>query len=147
MGASEEVREAVDAYYEAFSKGESREKFFVHDDRVTTLHVAGGRQTGWEEVAGVLQAAARMSWLPTKIELRDVTVNVVRDVAWVVFIEHIEYAEGEVVGEEPLEIDVRVTNVYEKQGSEWLIALHHCSIPDIEQLESLAKMARRVASE
>ncbi len=147
MEAEKEVRAALDAYYQANLTGESREGFFVQDNRVTTMHPQGGRQTGWAEVGAAERrwSSEQKMWLYRNAELRDVAINVVGDVAWAAFMVHVEL---EVADEEPLVMDVRVTNVYEKHGSEWLIALHHDSITDIEvlqRLQSLQKVAPKTS--
>jgi ketosteroid isomerase-like protein len=134
VNAEKEIQAVMNAYYQAGEKGESRGRFFVHDERVTAMHPGGGRLVGWEDVTAPYQSEPAGPKPNRTIELRDVAVNVVGDVAWVVFIEHLV---EEVPGESPLVMDIRVSNVYEKHGSDWLIALHHDSLPDAQALHRL----------
>ena len=143
MDPKQEIKAAMDAYYAAGEKNESRARFFVCDDRVTAMHPGGGRLVGCEEVTAPYRTEAPRGKRPNRtIELRDLAINVVGDVAWVVFMEHLE---EEVPGEEPLVMDIRVSNVYEKHGSEWLIALHHDSLPDPKALHRLQTLRSKVS--
>jgi ketosteroid isomerase-like protein len=134
MGAKDEIRMVMDAYYRAGEEGKSRAEFFVQDERVTAMHPGGGRLVGWEAVTAPYRSEPTGPQPHRTIELRDVAINVVGNVAWVVFIEHLV---EEVPGEPSLVMDIRVSNVYEKHGSEWLIALHHDSLPDARVLHRL----------
>lgn len=136
MGDKEEVTAAIEGYYRANLAGESREGFWVQDERVIAMHPRGGRQTGWKEV-GVAERSwpeKLKTWVYKDLELRDVVIHVRGDLAWAVFTVRVKL---HVADEEPLPMEVRVSNVYERHGSEWLIVMHHDSITDLDVLRRL----------
>jgi ketosteroid isomerase-like protein len=139
MEDKEAVRASIEAYYQANLSGESRERFWVHDDRVIAMHPQGGRQTGWNEIGPTERAwpRKREKWVYKNAELRDMAIHVQGDIAWAAFSVHVEL---HVPDQEPLPMAVRVSNVYERQGAEWLIVLHHDSITDLEVLHRLQEL-------
>jgi ketosteroid isomerase-like protein len=143
MAAQDEIKAAMKAYYEAGAKGESRARFFVRSDYVTAMHPGGGRLVGWEEVTAPYKEPPSSESPSRTIEIRDLVINVRGNIAWAIFLEHLE---EQVPGEPPLVMDIRVSNIYEKHGPDWLIALHHDSLPDaqaLHRLQTLRKQARR----
>jgi ketosteroid isomerase-like protein len=140
VGAHDEIKAAMKAYYEAGAKGESRARFFVRADYVTAMHPGGGRLIGWEEVTAPYKEPLSSESPSRTIEIRDLAINVRGDVAWAIFLEHLE---EKVPGEPPLVMDIRVSNIYEKHGSEWLIALHHDSLPDAQALNRLQTLRNK----
>jgi ketosteroid isomerase-like protein len=130
------IRASIVAYYHANLRGESRERFWVHDGRVIAMHPQGGRQRGWDEIGATERAwpQKRAKWVYKNAELRDMAIHVNGDVGWAAFTVHVEL---HVPNQEPLSMVVRVSNVYERHGAEWLIVLHHDSITDLDVLQKL----------
>jgi ketosteroid isomerase-like protein len=121
----EEVRTASAAFYSALAvidDGEAMAKVWAHTPYVTLV---GPRSTsvlvGWE---GQMEywAAGNKRTSSRKISLSDQQIHVNGNLAWEMGQESgpINFKDGRVI-----EIDIIVTNVYEKLDGRWLMVSHH----------------------
>ena len=111
----------------------------MHDERVVAMHPQGGMLVGWGDVGAAEQGWPERlkTWVYKNIQLLDMTIEVQGNVAWAVFTERVDL---HVPGRDPLPMEVRVSNVYERHGSEWLIIMHHDSITDLDVLHKLQEL-------
>lgn len=125
MPPDDEVRQASDRFYaalESMLNGDAAPMTDVwsHDPIVSTMHPLGGREVGWDAVRGSWEGAAQ-AFEDGSLQLSDLEVSVLGDVAYTTGIEHVDAT----VGGESLHLDVRVTNIYRREDGEWKIVHHH----------------------
>ena len=105
-----------------------------HGASVTTMHPIGGRQVGWEAVAGSFGQVAKLA-SGGKVALTDQLIQVVGDMAYELGLE-----EGDVtLGGHPVAIDHRVTNIYRREDGGWRMVHHHVDTSPA-MLDVLAKL-------
>ena len=128
MLIEDEVRKASKQFYaglNSMANGDSGPlaNIWSHDAGVTTLHPIGGRDIGWAAVRGSFEQVAKLA-SKGKVELKDQLIRVVGDLAYEV---GIEYGQITLAGE-PVTIEHRVTNIYQRQAGEWKMVHHHTDI-------------------
>ena len=128
MSNEDEVRTASKQFYAGLNSmlnGDSGplSDIWSHDEAVTTMHPIGGREIGWTAVKGPWEQVAKLA-SKGGVELKEQVIRVVGDLAYEVGFEH---GKCTLAGE-PITIDHRVTNVYQKQGGVWKIVHHHTDI-------------------
>lgn len=133
MGDIDKIRGAIDDFYRAFAKRRGMAELWAHDESVITMHPAGGRENGWQQVYDAFQAAMSSELVESKITLSEIAIEVIGDCAWAVYWERAEMPRqgGALV------MDARVTNIYRHINGRWLMVHHHASIPDLSQLDQL----------
>ena len=128
MSAEDEVRKASTQFYAALNQmlnGDARplSEIWSHGSAVTTMHPIGGREVGWEKVQDSWQQVAHLA-SSGKVELKDQLIRVGGDVAYEVGVEDAEFKlGGQKVGGQ-----IRVTNIYEREGGAWKITHHHTDL-------------------
>ena len=125
MSAEDEVRKASKEFYAALSRmcnGDARSLADVwsHGTAVTAMHPIGGREVGWEAVKQSFGKVAELS-SGGKVELKDQLIHVAGDVAYEVGVER---GEIKLAGKQ-VNIDARVTNVYQRRNGAWKLVHHH----------------------
>ena len=139
MSAEAEVRHASTQFYQALNKmangdASSLASIWSNSSDVTAMHPIGGRQTGWEAVAGSFQGVADIA-SDGQIELMEQVIHVVGDLAYEIGTERGQFKmAGRFVEFEP-----RVTNIYRREAGSWKIVHHHTDISPA-MLEVLAGM-------
>ena len=128
MSDADGVRKASDQFYSALNRmagGEtdSMENIWQHHDSVTTMHPIGGRETGWKAVKGSFNAVAGVA-SDGKVELKNQIVRVVGDMAYEIGNEKGEFK----ISGKQVNVDQRVTNIYQKEGGSWKLVHHHADI-------------------
>ena len=125
MSTEDEVRKASKEFYAALSRmcnGDARSLADVwsHGTAVTAMHPIGGREVGWEAVK---QSFGKVAELSTggKVELKDQLIRVAGDVAYEVGVER---GEIKLAGKQ-VNVDARVTNVYQRRNGAWRMVHHH----------------------
>lgn len=121
---SEEVLRINEIFYRALENGklDLMEEVWLKDTRAKCIHPGWPMLWGWE--------AIRQSWknifdsgAPIKVQISNVAVEISGDLAWVTCIEHISY-----VIRDQIQINLaQATNIFERQGSRWLMIHHHAS--------------------
>lgn len=87
---------------------------------VSAIHPIGSREVNWENVANsFVQVASAAS--DGRIELKERRVVVTGDLALETGIEHVSFK----LGDNPVETQVRVTNVYRLGSDGWKMIHHH----------------------
>ena len=125
MSAEDEVRKASKNFYAALSRmcngdPHALADVWSHGAAVTAMHPIGGREVGWEAVKHSFGKVAELS-SGGKVELKDQLIHVVGDLAYEVGIEH---GQIKLAGRE-VDINVRVTNVYQRRTGAWRMVHHH----------------------
>jgi ketosteroid isomerase-like protein len=121
----EEVLRVNERFYQALESGnlDLMKEVWVKDPRAKCVHPGWPMLLGWE--------AIRQSWKnifdlggPIKIQISNVAVEISGDLAWVTCIEHVSYIIG---GQIQINL-AQATNIFERQGSIWLMIHHHASL-------------------
>jgi ketosteroid isomerase-like protein len=139
MSTMDEVREASKKFYAGLNqmangKNNALADAWAHNASVTAMHPIGGREVGWDAVGGSFNQVAHMA-TEGNVELKDQLIQVLGDVAYELGIEQAQFklAGQEVKGE------IRVTNIYKKEGGTWKIVHHHTDIAPA-MVEALQKL-------
>lgn len=120
----EEVTQANQKFYNAFESLDiaQMDEVWTHQEYVTCIHPGWTLRSGW--------ASVRDSWVlifnntfSMKFELADVMIQVAGDMAWVICVENITSQQSD----EPQQVKVLATNLFERIGDEWLMIHHHGS--------------------
>lgn len=128
MSAADDVRAASQRFYAALNEmangnASSMAATWSHAADVTAMHPIGGRQVGWDAVRasfeGVSQAATEGA-----ITLKDQLVRVAGDVAWEMGTEQGHFK----LAGEPIAIEHRVTNIYQRESGGWKLVHHHTDV-------------------
>jgi ketosteroid isomerase-like protein len=128
MSTEDEVRKASTQFYTALQRmlnGDPQplSDIWSHSPTVTTMHPIGGRQVGWNEVRESWEQVAQGA-SDGKVELKDQLIRVVGDVAYEVGVEYPEFK----LGEEKVSLQVRVTNIYQREAETWKMIHHHTDL-------------------
>jgi ketosteroid isomerase-like protein len=125
MSAENEVGAASRQFYAALNSvanGDARPMADIWSQSAdaTTMHPIGGRQVGWNQVWDSWQQVAEIA-SEGRVTLGDQLIQVVGDAAYELGTEHVvmTLAGHSVRGE------VRVTNIYRREGGAWRIVHHH----------------------
>jgi len=125
MSTEGEVRKASKQFYAGLNRMLNGDAglladIWLHSADVTAMHPVGGRQVGWDAVRESFAQVAHLA-SDGKVELKDQLVHVVGDVACEAGIEH-----GQVkLAGQPVTIEHRVTNIYQREAGAWKLAHHH----------------------
>jgi ketosteroid isomerase-like protein len=93
---------------------------FAKNDEVTLANPLGGVARGWDSVAASIAKAAAIYRDGEVIALENQATAVVGDLAYVVLIERFRVR---VAGRADLDdVALRTTNIYRREGNEWLLA-------------------------
>lgn len=125
MNAEDEVRAASNEFYAALNRmlaGDSNSlaDIWSHSSTVTALHPIGDWHVGWKEVKGSFDQVAKAS-TGGHVEMTKRLVRVAGDSAYEVGIEVAKFA----IAGQPLTVNSRVTNIYQREGGAWKVVHHH----------------------
>ena len=141
MSTEDEVRNASNQFYSALNKmvngsSQSLSDIWSHSPAVTTMHPIGGREVGWKDVWATWDQTAKVA-SDGQVKLEDQIIRVVGDMAYEI---GIEKAEIMMAGQKVTD-QVRVTNIYQKEGGTWKIVHHHSDLSPamVEILHKLQK--------
>ena len=128
MSTEEDVRKASKQFYNALTqmvKGDASliEAIWLHDETVTSMHPIGGREVGWKAVKKSFEQVSGIA-SDGKVELKEQLIRVVGDMAYEV---GIEAGQAEFAGEH-VNIEHRVTNIYQRKDGIWKMIHHHADI-------------------
>jgi ketosteroid isomerase-like protein len=128
MSIEDEVRKASKQFYaglNSMANGNSTPlaDIWSHEAGVTTMHPIGGREIGWAAVRGSFEQVAKLA-SKGKVELKDQLIHVVGDLAYEVAIETGQLT----LAGEPVTIEHRVTNIYQREAGAWKMVHHHTDI-------------------
>lgn len=125
MSAQDEVQKASQQFYAALNRmanGDARPmaEVWSHGATVTAMHPIGGRQVGWDGVRSSFDKVAQLA-SGGKVELKDQLIHVSGDLAYEVGVE-----QGQLkLSGHPVNIEHRVTNVYQREAGGWKMIHHH----------------------
>jgi ketosteroid isomerase-like protein len=128
MSTEDEVRNASNQFYAALNKmvngsSQSLSDIWSHSSAVTTMHPIGGRQVGWKDVWATWDQTAQVA-SEGQVKLQDQFIQVVGDVAYEIGVEN---ASFRIAGQKVTD-QIRVTNIYQKEGGTWKIVHHHSDL-------------------
>lgn len=126
MSSENEVREASHKFYTALNRMANGEKntmndAWSHKSSVTAMHPIGGREIGWEKVNESFNQVAQIASQGT-ILLKDQSIQVSGNMSFEIGIEQLQKV---IIAGEELNGEVRVTNIYQKEGETWKMIHHH----------------------
>lgn len=119
-----EVEEANARFYRAFESLDmaQMDPLWAHGEHVRCIHPAWSLLSGWDAVRHSWELIFKNSG-EMRFSLSSVSVHVAGDLAWVTCIENIlSHARGQIAVTALL-----ATNLFERQGAEWLMIHHHAS--------------------
>ena len=125
MSAEDDVRTASKQFYAALNSmanGNAKPlaDIWSHSETVIAMHPIGGRCIGWDAVRTSFEQVAQLA-SDGKVELKDQYLHVAGDVAYEAGIE-----QGQVkLGGQPVAIEHRVTNIYQRENALWKMIHHH----------------------
>ncbi len=139
MSVKDEISEASKKFYAGLNsmangKVNAMTDAWPHDGSVTAMHPIGGREIGWEAVEKSFNQVATAA-SEGRIELKDQLIRVLGDVAYEI---GTEYAQFKLAGQE-LKAEVRVTNIYQRDGKGWKIIHHHTDISPV-MVEAVSRL-------
>ena len=139
MSTTDEVRSASNQFYAALNKmvkgnSQSLSDIWSHNSEVTTMHPIGGRQVGWKDVWATWDQTAQVA-SEGHVELQDQFIRVVGDIAYEIGVEK----AGITIAGQKVTDQVRVTNIYQKEGGTWKIVHHHSDLSPV-MVEVLNKL-------
>lgn len=125
MSAEDEVRVAAERFYAALNSMANGDAGPMDDiwsraADVTAMHPTGGRQVGWDQVRGSWRQVAGIA-SGGRVTLGDRLIRVVGDAAYELGTEHVDMT----LAGQPVRTEVRVTNIYRREGGAWRIIHHH----------------------
>jgi ketosteroid isomerase-like protein len=127
------VRAANAAFYAALESCDldTMADLWEHSDRVAVTHPGWPMLRGWAKVAGSWDAIFRNTGF-IQFVITDEQVVVSDDTAWVTLDENILQSSGSVQGEAAATAELSgahatATNVFVRDGEQWMMVLHHSS--------------------
>jgi ketosteroid isomerase-like protein len=139
MAAEDDVRKASKQFYNALtsmSKGNAEQmgEIWSHEESATAMHPIGGRDVGWKAVKNSFDQVAGLA-TEGSVELKDQLIRVVGDVAYEIGIE----SGGFKIAGHQVNIEQRVTNIYQLKSGEWKMIHHHGDVAPA-MLDVLSKL-------
>lgn len=139
MAAEDEIRKASTQFYDGLNRmlngdGGALADIWSHSATVTAMHPIGGRQVGWDAVRESFAKVAELS-SDGKVGLKDPLIQVSGDMACEVGIEH---GQLKLAGQ-PVTIEHRVTNIYQREAGAWKIVHHHTDVSPA-MLDALSRL-------
>jgi len=139
MAEEDDVRKASKQFYNALtsmSKGNAEQmgEIWSHDESATAMHPIGGRDVGWKAVKNSFDQVAGLA-TEGSVELKDQLIRVVGDVAYEIGIE----SGGFKIAGHQVNIEQRVTNIYQLKSGEWKMIHHHGDVAPA-MLDVLSKL-------
>jgi len=130
MSKEEEVRKVSKQCYNALTDMGNgitgkMEVIWLQDESVTAMHPINGRDLGWVAVNNSFDQVAGIA-SDGNFELKDQVIRVVGDVAYEI---GTETGEFKLAGNE-IQVDNRVTNIYQLKDGNWKMIHHHTDISD-----------------
>ena len=144
MSTEDDVRKASKQFYARLNRmvngdADPLKDIWSHSAAVTAMHPIGGRQVGWDAVRASFEKVAQLA-SGGKVELKDQLIRVVGDAA---FEAGVEYGQLKLAGQ-PVTIEHRVTNIYQRETGAWKI-IHHHTDTSPEMQDVLSQLQPRTA--
>lgn len=134
MATEDEVRQASEEFYAALNSmlnGDAGPMgdIWSHEDDVSTMHPLGGRELGWDDVRASWEGAAE-AFSGGSVNVTDLVVRSLGDAAYTLGVEQLDAT----VGEETIQSEFRVTNLYRREAGTWKMVHHHTDADAATQL-------------
>ena len=128
MTTDDEVRNASKQFYAGLTSmangnSSSLADIWSHSATVMAMHPIGGREVGWDAVRTSFEKVAELS-SEGDIGLKDQIIQVAGDIAYEAGIERGQF---KLAGQQVI-VDVRVTNIYQRESGAWKMVHHHSDI-------------------
>ena len=139
MSTHDDVRKASDRFYDALTRmangdAGSMTDAWEHGPDATAMHPIGGREVGWDAVRNSFEQVAQLA-TDGKVELTDQRIRVLGDVVYEVGVEQGRFT----FAGHDVQIEHRVTNIYQREGDTWKMIHHHTDVSPA-MLEVLAQI-------
>lgn len=140
-----EVRNASKQFYAALNRMANGSDSAMADcwsqgPAVTSMHQVGRRENGWNQVRDSFHQFSLIA-SDAKIRLDDQKIQVVGDLAY-----EVGFERGSLrLGGTPVEVDVRVTNIYRREPGGWKMVHHHSDTSPAMQ-EAVEKLMAKVSA-
>jgi ketosteroid isomerase-like protein len=127
MAAEDEIRQASEQFYAALNRAINGDpgpmmEVWSHGSDVTSMDPPGGIKVGWEEVRAGWEQFYAQGMSEGQVSLDDLVILPIAD--------DVAYTVGTVHGQvNTIGVDLRVTNIYRREGGEWKIVHHHTDKP------------------
>ena len=115
---------ANESFYQAIRDGDldRMKTLWMNDDEVKCVHPGWPMLYGWDSVSQSFKSIFENGGV-IGIELFDISAQVSGEVAWVICVEKISHTFGEQVQSGY----AQSTNIFIKDGGDWLLSVHHAS--------------------
>ncbi len=128
MTTDDEVRNASKQFYAGLTSmangnSSSLADIWSHSATVMAMHPIGGREVGWDAVRTSFEKVAELA-SEGDIGLKDQIIQVAGDIAYEAGIERGQF---KLAGQQVI-VDVRVTNIYQRESGAWKMVHHHSDI-------------------
>src|SRR6516164_6623491 len=125
MSVENDIRKASDKFYAALNSTLNGDwtpmaDVWSHNPDVSTMHPVGGTEVGWDEIGASWENLAKIC-SNGRVELRDQRIYGGEDLAYETGTEHVNV----MMAKDEAQADLRVSNVYRREGSEWKMVHHH----------------------
>ena len=139
MSIENDIRKASDKFYAALNSTLNGDwtpmaDVWSRNPDVSTMHPVGGTEVGWDEIRASWENLAKIC-SNGRVELRDQRICVGEDLAYVTGTEHVNL----LIVKDQVQADLRVSNVYRRESSEWRMVHHHVD-RNQTMLEILSKL-------
>ncbi len=128
MATEDEVRNASRQFYDGLTRmtngnSGSLADIWSHGAAVTAMHPIGGREVGWDAVRASFEKVAELA-SDGDIGLKDQIIRVAGDFAYETGIEQGQFK----LSGQPVTVEIRVTNIYQRESGAWKMVHHHSDI-------------------
>ena len=125
MSAENDIRKASDKFYAALNSTLNGDctpmaDVWSRNPEVSAMHPVGGTEIGWGEIRASWENLAKICSNGT-VELREQRISVGEDLAYETGTEHVKV----MIAKDQAQADLRVSNVYRREVSEWKMVHHH----------------------
>src|SRR5262249_11185571 len=125
MSVENDIRKASDKFYAALNSTLNGDwtpmaDVWSHNPDVSAMHPVGGTEVGWGEIGDWWKNLAKIC-SKGRVELRDQRISVGEDLAYETGTENVNV----MMAKDEAQADLRVSNVYRHEGSEWKMVHHH----------------------
>jgi ketosteroid isomerase-like protein len=139
MSAESDIRKASDKFYAALNSILNGDwtpmaDVWSRSPDVSTMHPPGGTEVGWDEIRASWENLAKIC-SNGRVELHDQRISIGEDLAYETGTEHVNV----LIGKAKAQADLRVSNVFRREGSEWKMVHHHVDL-NPAMLEILSKL-------
>ena len=141
---AQELRIASDRYYLGLNSilngdASGMDSVWSHAEDIVDMNFFGGKNTGWKAVDSAFEAEAKLK-LHGSIECKDVIVVAGTDIGYTICTEK---AYDMYYKDNPVELNLRATNIFRIEHGEWKLFHHHSDISSTLQKAAAAVVTHK----